>query len=232
MGNPSCCLFGVCAEASVWVGVALWLIYLALFLGVRAWGVAGMLRELTRAELESTRRRIRLQWEEPAQTTPSEQVLLDQVDGLLSEAERKVSWTLGDRLRALGWNGGAELAAWGLLHDAERLAVAGMAVPYLKARLERAQGDLGELPEERQKIWKRILKKALEDLSGPNSRIQTVAAPTPHEPSFTISALSVPATGSVSLIVGTPDTPSADVATQSAGLCRYLLYLPMVVKTP
>jgi hypothetical protein len=170
MGNPSCCLFGVCAEASVWVGVVLWLAYLVLFLGVRAWGVAGMLRELTRAEIESTRRRIRLQWEEPAQTTPSEQVLLDQVDGLLSEAERKVSWTLGDRLRALGWNGGAELAAWGLLHDAERLAVAGMAVPYLKARLERARGDLGELPEERQKIWKRILKKALEDLSRPDKQ--------------------------------------------------------------
>jgi hypothetical protein len=159
MGNPSCCLFGVCVEASVWVGVALWLIYLALFLGVRAWGVAGMLRELTRAEIESTRRRIWLQWEEPAQTTPSEQVLLDQVDGLLSEAERKVSWTLGDRLRALGWNGGAELAAWGLLHDAERLAVAGMAVPYLKARLERAQGDLGELPEERQKSGSGSLRK-------------------------------------------------------------------------
>jgi hypothetical protein len=54
-----------------------------------------MLRELTQAEIEGTRRRIRLQWEEPAQTTPSEQVLLDQVGGLLSEAGRKVSWTLG-----------------------------------------------------------------------------------------------------------------------------------------
>jgi hypothetical protein len=39
-------------------------------------------------------------------------------------------------------------------------------------------------------------------------------------------------TSSVSLMVGTPNTTSADVATQSAGLCRYLLYLPMVVKTP
>jgi hypothetical protein len=70
------------------------------------------------------------------------------------------------------------------------------------------------------------------DAAGNSCNSRTVAAPTPHEPSFTISALSVPATGSVSLIVGTPNTPSADVATQSAGLCRYLLYLPMVVKTP
>jgi hypothetical protein len=70
------------------------------------------------------------------------------------------------------------------------------------------------------------------DAAGNSCNSRTVAAPTPHEPSFTISALSVLTTSSVSLMVGTPDTPSADVATQSAGLCRYLLYLPMVVKTP
>jgi len=163
---PDRCLFGVCAEASVWVGLILWLAYLLLFFFVRAWVVVGMLREFTRAEIEGTRRRIRLQWEEPAQTTPSEQVLLDHMEGLLQEAERKVSWTLGDRLRALFWNGGAELAAWRLIHDAERLAVAGMAVPHLKARLERAQGDLAELPEERQKIWKQRLDEALKDLNG------------------------------------------------------------------
>jgi len=125
-----------------------------------------MLRELTRAEIESTRRRIRLQWEEPAQTTPSEQVLLDQVDGLLSEAERKVSWTLGDRLRALGWNGGAELAAWRLIHDAERLAVNAMATPHLKARLQRALGDLSELPPARQAAWKKPLQEALGHANG------------------------------------------------------------------
>jgi hypothetical protein len=70
------------------------------------------------------------------------------------------------------------------------------------------------------------------DAAGNSCNSRTVAAPTPHEPSFTISALSVLTTSSVSLTVGTPNTQSADVATQSAGLCRYLLYLPMVVKTP
>jgi hypothetical protein len=167
------CLFGLCAEEPVWIilaGVILWLLYGLLFLLIRAFLVAGMLRELTRAEIEGTRRRIQLEQKEPEAVTPSEQVVLNQVEALLQQAERAVSWTFGDKVRALCWNGGAELAAWRLIHDAERLAVAGMAVPHLKARLERAQGDLGELPEERQKIWKRILKKALEDLSRPDKQ--------------------------------------------------------------
>jgi len=77
-----------------------------------------------------------------------------------------------------------------------------------------------------------VLYAVRTDAAGNSCNSRTVAAPTPYEPSFTISALSVLTTSSVSLMVGTPNTPSADVATQSAGLCRYLLYLPMVVKTP
>jgi hypothetical protein len=167
MENSTLCLFGVCASVSIWIGVAAWLAYLLLFLGVRAWVVVGMLRELTQAEIESTRRRIQLQWEEPVQTTPSEQVLWDRIEKLLQEAEREVSWTLRNQLGALVWNGGAELAAWRLIHDAERLAVMEMAAPHLKARLERAKGDVAELPQERQQIWQERLEKALKDLEGP-----------------------------------------------------------------
>lgn len=166
MGNPSYCLFGVCAEASVWVGVVLWLAYLVLFLGVRAFLVAGMLRELTRAEIEGTRRRIQLEQKEPEAVTPSEQVVLNQVEALLQQAERAVSWTFGDKVRALFWNGGAELAAWRLIHDAERLAVNAMATPHLKARLQRALGDLSELPPARQKAWKKPLQEALGHANG------------------------------------------------------------------
>jgi hypothetical protein len=167
MENSTLCLFGVCASVSIWIGVAAWLAYPLLFLGVRTWVVVGMLRELTQAEIESTRRRIQLQWEEPVQTTPSEQVLWDRIEKLLQEAEREVSWTLRNQLGALVWNGGAELAAWRLIHDAERLAVMEMAAPHLKARLERAKGDVAELPQERQQIWQERLEKALKDLEGP-----------------------------------------------------------------
>ncbi len=70
------------------------------------------------------------------------------------------------------------------------------------------------------------------DAAGNSCNAQMVAAPTPNTPNFTIAALSVPTTSPVSLTIGTPNTQSSDVVTQSADLCRYLLYLPMAVKTP
>ena len=163
------CLFGLCAEEPVWIilaGVILWLLYGLLFLLIRAFLVAGMLRELTRAEIEGTRRRIQLEQKEPEAVTPSEQVVLNHVEALLQQAERTVSWTFGDKVKALFWNGGAELAAWRLLHDAERLAVNAMATPHLKARLQRALGDLSELPPARQKAWKKPLQEALGQANG------------------------------------------------------------------
>jgi hypothetical protein len=69
-------------------------------------------------------------------------------------------------VKALCWNGGAELAAWRLIHDAERLAVNAMATPHLKARLQRALGDLSELPPARQKAWKKPLQEALGHANG------------------------------------------------------------------
>jgi hypothetical protein len=168
------CLFGLCAEEPVWIilaGVILWLLYGLLFLLIRAFLVAGMLRELTRAEIEGTRRRIQLEQKEPEAVTPSEQVVLNQVEALLQQAERAVSSTFGDKtfgdkVRALFWNGGAELAAWRLIHDAERLAANAMATPHLKARLQRALGDLSELPPARQKAWKKPLQEALGHANG------------------------------------------------------------------
>ena len=156
------CVGGVCAPASVWAGGILWLLYGLLFLLIRVFLVAGMLRELTRAEIEGTRRRIQLEQKEPEAVTPSEQVVLNHVEALLQQAERTVSWTFGDKVKALCWNGGAELAAWRLIHDAERLAVNAMATPHLKAWLQRALGDLSELPPARQAAWKEPLRKALD----------------------------------------------------------------------
>lgn len=71
------CVGGVCAPASVWAGGILWLLYGLLFLLIRVFLVAGMLRELTRAEIEGTRRRIQLEQKEPEAVTPSEQVVLN-----------------------------------------------------------------------------------------------------------------------------------------------------------
>jgi len=160
------CVGGVCAPASVWAGVILWLLYGLLFLLIRAFLVAGMLREFTRAEIEGTRRRIRLEQERPEEAISSEQVVLDHVEALLQQAERAVSWTFGDKVKALFWNGGAELAAWRLIHDAERLAANAMATPHLKARLQRALGDLSELPPARRAVWRKPLEEALRHANG------------------------------------------------------------------
>uniref|UniRef100_A0A7C1JKR6 Bulb-type lectin domain-containing protein n=1 Tax=Caldilinea aerophila TaxID=133453 RepID=A0A7C1JKR6_9CHLR len=70
------------------------------------------------------------------------------------------------------------------------------------------------------------------DAAGNSCNSKTVAAPTPTTPNLEVSSLSAPATSAVSLIIGTPNTQSSNVVTQSADLCRYLLYLPMAVKTP
>jgi len=94
------CIGGVYAPASVWAGVILWPLYGLLFLAVRTFGVARMLRELTRAEIEGTRRRVQLQQERPEAVTPSEKEVRDQVERLLQEAERRVSWTFGDKATA------------------------------------------------------------------------------------------------------------------------------------
>ena len=160
------CVGGVCAPASVWAGVILWLLYGLLFLLIRAFLVAGMLREFTRAEIEGTRRRIRLEQERPEEAISSEQVVLDHVEALLQQAERAVSWNFGDKVKALFWNGGAELAAWRLIHDAERLAANAMATPHLKARLQRALGDLSELPPARRAVWRKPLEEALRHANG------------------------------------------------------------------
>ena len=154
-------------RASLRVGRGiLWLLYGLLFLLIRAFLVAGMLREFTRAEIEGTRRRIRLEQERPEEAISSEQVVLDHVEALLQQAERAVSWTFGDKVKALFWNGGAELAAWRLIHDAERLAANAMATPHLKARLQRALGDLSELPPARRAVWRKPLEEALRHANG------------------------------------------------------------------
>ncbi|WP_448592130.1 hypothetical protein [Thermoflexus hugenholtzii] len=155
------CVGGVCAPASVWAGVILWLLYGLLFLFIRVFLVAGMLRELTRAEIEGTRCRIELEQERSEEILPSEKNVLNNVTKLLDEANNKVSWTFVDKVKALFWNGGAELAAWRLIHEAERLAVNAMATPHLKARLQRALGDLSELPPARRTAWEKRLQEAM-----------------------------------------------------------------------
>ncbi len=64
-------------------------------------------------------------------------------------------------LSLLLWNGKREMAAWALMHRAERRAAALMREEEVRARLERGLGELGAFPEEEKALWQRQLKCAL-----------------------------------------------------------------------
>ena len=57
------------------------------------------------------------------------------------------------RLSLLFWNGEREMAAWALMHRAERRAAALMGDEEVRARLVRGLGELGVFPEEERALW-------------------------------------------------------------------------------
>ncbi len=168
-------------ENSVWIGIALWLFYLVLFIGVQLWEIQ-ILRKSAEAEIDFTRKRIQHQLreqrnsnisgssseanklplkdarglaqvaQEPESSSEATQ-LPPELEKLLLKAQERVSHKLSHL------DSGMVLAAWRLLHKAERLAVNIMETPYVAARLRRAQAELRELPEEQQRIWEATLKE-------------------------------------------------------------------------
>jgi hypothetical protein len=65
------------------------------------------------------------------------------------------------RLSLLFWNGEREMAAWALMHRAERRAVELMKDEEVRARLVRGLGELGVFSEEEKALWQKRLKCAL-----------------------------------------------------------------------
>jgi hypothetical protein len=56
-----------------------------------------------------------------------------------------------------GWNGSRQIAQWVLMHEAERLALPALGHEQLVARLERARGQLAELPQPRREAWEYVI---------------------------------------------------------------------------
>jgi hypothetical protein len=136
-------------ENSVCIGIALWLFYLVLFIGVQLWEIQ-ILRKFAEAEIDFTRRRIQRQL---SGSSSGAKQLPPEFEELLLKAREKVSHLLSLLDSRM------VLAAWRFLHDAERLAVNIIQPPYVAARLRRAQAELRELPEEQQRIWEETLKE-------------------------------------------------------------------------
>jgi hypothetical protein len=61
----------------------------------------------------------------------------------------------------LGWNGSHQIAQWVLMHEAERMALPALGHAQLVARLERALGQLSELPQPRREAWEDVIRDLL-----------------------------------------------------------------------
>jgi hypothetical protein len=61
----------------------------------------------------------------------------------------------------MGWNGSHQIAQWVLMHEAERLALPTLRHEQLVARLERALGQLDQLPQPRRDAWHDVIQMLL-----------------------------------------------------------------------
>ncbi len=142
--------------------------YLLLFLFARAYLIAYPSRALTRAQIEGLCAEHVQGWEE-GQKQEDDQKKRDAREDIkeclqkardLLEGQGFLGW-IRARLSLLFWNGEREMAAWVLIHRAERRAVVLMEDEEVKARLVRGLGELGAFQKEEREFWQKQLKCAL-----------------------------------------------------------------------
>jgi len=144
------------------------LVYLLLFLIARTYLIACPSRALARAQLEGLWAEHVEGWEE-GQKQEDDQKKRDAQEDIkecLQKArdllEGRGFWDqIGAFLSLLFWNGKREMAAWALMHRAERRAVVLMEDEEVRARLVRGLGELGAFPKEEREFWQKQLKCAL-----------------------------------------------------------------------
>jgi hypothetical protein len=141
------------------------LVYLLLFLIARTYLIACPSRALARAQLEGLWAEHVEGWEE-GQKQEDDKKKRDAWEDIkeclqkardLLEGQGFLGW-IGS---LLFWNGEREMAAWALMHRAERRAVELMKDEEVRARLVRGLGELGVFSEEERALWRKQLKRAL-----------------------------------------------------------------------
>jgi len=144
------------------------LVYLLLFLIARTYLIACPSRALARAQLEGLWAE-HVEGREEGQKQEDDQKKRDareDTEKCLRKArdllEGRGFWgQIWARLSLLLWNGEREMAAWALMHRAERRAVELMKDEEVRARLVRGLGELGVFSEEERALWQKQLKRAL-----------------------------------------------------------------------
>ena len=134
--------------------------YLLLFLFARTYLIACPSRALARAQLEGLWAEHVEGWEEGRKQEDDQKKRDAQEDikECLQKArdllEGRGFWDqIGAFLSLLFWNGKREMAAWALMHRAERRAAALMSDEEVRARLVRGLGELGVFSEEERALW-------------------------------------------------------------------------------
>jgi hypothetical protein len=149
------------------LGLVLLLVYVLLVVLARWLYIARTNLVWTKAQSEAMAKRLQLQVARvpsgngSAPTTPPAlQDLIDQISK--GAAECATEGTTRSRLRGvIGWNGSHQIAQWVLMHEAERLALPTLGHEALVARLERALGQLDELPQRRREAWEDVIQMLL-----------------------------------------------------------------------
>jgi hypothetical protein len=140
------------------------LVYLLLFLSARAYLIAHHSRALAWAKMEGLwAEHVQGREEGQKQENQKKRDAQEDIEECLKKARDLLEgWSFLGRIGSLLlWNGEREMAAWVLIHRAERRAVVLMEDEEVRARLVRGLGELEAFPKEEREFWQKQLKCAL-----------------------------------------------------------------------
>jgi hypothetical protein len=111
------------------------------------------------AQAEAMAKRLSLQVERDPSSNGKATMTQSTLKQLLDEIKKETPQS--KHTGVVGWNGSHQIAQWVLMHEAERLALPALGHAELVARLERALGQLNDLPQPRREAWEDVIRTLL-----------------------------------------------------------------------
>lgn len=151
-------------------GVSIILLYLFLFLSARLLFVAIPYRNWARSQIDNMRNNIYVEENfsdvsSQIRTDVMTQVnnLLDRAKNILDKEENLIKCKWNWRFFIM-WSGSCEVIALSMICEADRHAVRLLSHADISARLNRAKGEISELPKQKQEVWRAVLEDAQNNL--------------------------------------------------------------------